>query len=234
VCEAPAAARSRCHRCGWSSGHQRVRCCGFAALRACGAGGRLGSGACSTGRLVRPQLRPITPRSSRGDTPWEALPRLKDYLATHLKPGLRTSATAWPGSASCVHRRRHTVEDGRHDQGPRHHGRTAKSATAPTREHVIVGDGCLVGNGLRLKNSSSSTTPTSRTSTTWATRSSATRASRRRRQISNLKITPATSPWTGRPALDNRLRKLGALIGDHRQRVLQCRPQSGAIWAETP
>jgi NDP-sugar pyrophosphorylase family protein len=150
---------------------------------------------------------------------WDALKRLKDYLATHLKPGLHNQCdgVAWIGKQVFIGEGT-TVEDGAMIKGPAIIGRNCEIRHgAYLRENVIVGDGCVVGNASELKNAilfNEADVP----HFNYVGDSILGHAAHLGAgvKISNLKITPGnvTVDLEGQP-LDTGLRKLGALIGDH-------------------
>ncbi|MBE0545196.1 MAG: UDP-N-acetylglucosamine diphosphorylase [Verrucomicrobia bacterium] len=85
---------------------------------------------------------------------WDALKRIREYLAANLKPSLhnRCEGVAYIGKDVFIGEGT-MVEDGVMIKGPAIIGRNCQIRhNAYLREHVIVGDGCLVGNGCELKN----------------------------------------------------------------------------------
>ncbi|HLH56283.1 MAG TPA: UDP-N-acetylglucosamine diphosphorylase [Verrucomicrobiae bacterium] len=85
---------------------------------------------------------------------WEALGRIKRYLAAHLKPGLhnRCEGVAFIGDNVCIGEGT-VVEDGVMIKGPAIIGRNCQIRhNAYLREDVIIGDNCVVGNASELKN----------------------------------------------------------------------------------
>lgn len=150
---------------------------------------------------------------------WDALKRLKDYLAAHLEPGLRNQCdgVAWIGKQVFIGEGT-TVEDGVMIKGPAIIGRNCEIRHgAYLRENVIVGDGCVVGNACELKNAilfNEADVP----HFNYVGDSILGHAAHlgAGAKISNLKITPGSVmvDVEGKP-LDTGLRKLGALIGDH-------------------
>jgi NDP-sugar pyrophosphorylase family protein len=150
---------------------------------------------------------------------WEALKRLKDYLAAHLEPGLRNQCdgVAWIGKQVFIGEGT-TVEDGVMIKGPAIIGRNCEIRHgAYLRENVIVGDACVVGNACELKNAilfNEADVP----HFNYVGDSILGHAAHLGAgvKISNLKVTPGsvTVNVEGKP-LDTGLRKLGALIGDH-------------------
>jgi UDP-N-acetylglucosamine diphosphorylase / glucose-1-phosphate thymidylyltransferase / UDP-N-acetylgalactosamine diphosphorylase / glucosamine-1-phosphate N-acetyltransferase / galactosamine-1-phosphate N-acetyltransferase len=86
---------------------------------------------------------------------WEALARIKDYLKTHLKPGLhnRCDGDAWIGDLVFIGEGT-VVEDGVMIKGPAIIGRNCQIRhNAYLREDVIIGDNCVIGNACEFKNS---------------------------------------------------------------------------------
>ena len=85
---------------------------------------------------------------------WEALPKIRDYLAAHLRPQLlnHCEGVAWIGDQVFIGEGT-VVEDGAMIKGPAIIGRNCQIRhNAYLREHVIVGDGCVIGNSCELKN----------------------------------------------------------------------------------
>jgi NDP-sugar pyrophosphorylase family protein len=85
---------------------------------------------------------------------WDALKRIKDYLAANLKPGLhnRCEGEAFIGKDVFIGEGT-VVEDGAMIKGPAIIGRNCEIRhNAYIRDHVIIGDGCVVGNACELKN----------------------------------------------------------------------------------
>jgi NDP-sugar pyrophosphorylase family protein len=88
-----------------------------------------------------------------GEFAWDALKRLKDYLAANLRPELRNTCegTAYIGREVFIGEGT-VVEDGVMIKGPAIIGRNCHIRhNAYFREHVIVGDHCVVGNSCELK-----------------------------------------------------------------------------------
>lgn len=86
---------------------------------------------------------------------WDALKKIKDYLAAHLKPGLknRCEGDAYIGDEVFIGEGT-VVEDGVMIKGPAIIGRNCQIRhNAYFRDQVIVGDNCVVGNSCELKNS---------------------------------------------------------------------------------
>jgi len=85
---------------------------------------------------------------------WEALARIKDYLKTHLKPGLknRCEGEVWIGELVFIGEGT-VVEDGAMIKGPAIIGRNCQIRhNAYIREDVIIGDNCVIGNSCEFKN----------------------------------------------------------------------------------
>jgi NDP-sugar pyrophosphorylase family protein len=85
---------------------------------------------------------------------WEALKKIKPYILTNLKPGLRNrcEGVAFIGEQVFIGEGT-VIEDGVMIKGPAIIGRNCEIRhNAYIRENVIVGDGCVVGNSCELKN----------------------------------------------------------------------------------
>jgi NDP-sugar pyrophosphorylase family protein len=85
---------------------------------------------------------------------WEALKRIKEYVATQVRPGLknRCDGDAYIGDDVFIGEGT-VVEDGVMIKGPAIIGRNCQIRhNAYLREDVIVGDNCVVGNSCELKN----------------------------------------------------------------------------------
>ncbi len=85
---------------------------------------------------------------------WEALKRIKQYVAQNIKPGLhnKCEGVAYIGEQVFIGEGT-VVEDGAMIKGPAIIGRNCQIRhNAYIREQVIVGDGCVVGNSTELKN----------------------------------------------------------------------------------
>ena len=88
------------------------------------------------------------------DNAWEALKKIKDHLAAHLKPALlnRCDGHAFVGKDVFIGEGT-VVEDGAMIKGPAIIGRNCQIRhNAYIREDVLIGDGCVVGNSCELKN----------------------------------------------------------------------------------
>jgi len=88
------------------------------------------------------------------DFAWDSLKKIKDYLKTHLRPGLhnKCEGDAWIGKEVFIGEGS-VVEDGAMIKGPAIIGRNCEIRHgAYLRENVIVGDGCVIGNSSELKN----------------------------------------------------------------------------------
>jgi UDP-N-acetylglucosamine diphosphorylase / glucose-1-phosphate thymidylyltransferase / UDP-N-acetylgalactosamine diphosphorylase / glucosamine-1-phosphate N-acetyltransferase / galactosamine-1-phosphate N-acetyltransferase len=85
---------------------------------------------------------------------WEALVRIRSYLAEHLRPGLRNRCEGVAWIAEDVQVGEGTViEDGAMIRGPAIIGRNCRIRhNAYLRGDVLVGDDCVVGNASELKN----------------------------------------------------------------------------------
>jgi NDP-sugar pyrophosphorylase family protein len=85
---------------------------------------------------------------------WEALKRIRDYLQTHLRPGLRNRCDGVAFIDGSVFIGEGTVvEDGAMIKGPTIIGRNCQIRhNAYLRGDVIVGDHCVLGNSSEFKN----------------------------------------------------------------------------------
>jgi len=85
---------------------------------------------------------------------WEALKKIKEYIAAHVKSELKNHCEGDAYIGDDVYIGEGTVvEDGVMIKGPAIIGRNCQIRhNAYLREHVIVGDGCVVGNSSELKN----------------------------------------------------------------------------------
>jgi UDP-N-acetylglucosamine diphosphorylase / glucose-1-phosphate thymidylyltransferase / UDP-N-acetylgalactosamine diphosphorylase / glucosamine-1-phosphate N-acetyltransferase / galactosamine-1-phosphate N-acetyltransferase len=85
---------------------------------------------------------------------WEALQRIKDYIALNLRPSLhnRCDGVAFIGKNVFIGEGT-VVEDGVMIKGPAIIGRNCEIRhNAYIRDNVIIGDGCVIGNSTELKN----------------------------------------------------------------------------------
>jgi NDP-sugar pyrophosphorylase family protein len=150
---------------------------------------------------------------------WDALKRLKEYLAAHLRPALRNrcDGVAWIGPQVFIGEGT-TVEDGAMIKGPAIIGRNCEIRHgAYIRDQVLIGDDCVVGNACELKNAvlfNGVDVPHFNYVGDSILGFEAHLGAGVK--ISNLKITPGnvTVEMDGRP-FDTGLRKFGAMIGDH-------------------
>src|SRR6266849_733021 len=86
---------------------------------------------------------------------WEALQKIKAYIAAHLKPALhnRCEGVAYIGEQVFIGEGS-VVEDGAMIKGPAIIGRNCQIRhNAYIRDYVIVGDNCVVGNSCEIKSS---------------------------------------------------------------------------------
>src|SRR5258708_21067007 len=85
---------------------------------------------------------------------WAALPRIKQYLAQNLRPGLKNSCEGGAFIGEQVFIGEGTVvEDGAMIKGPAIIGKNCEIRhNAYIREQVIIGDNCVIGNASELKN----------------------------------------------------------------------------------
>jgi len=86
--------------------------------------------------------------------PWQALPRIKEYIRAHLKPANRARLLGAPFVGPDVFVGEGTViEHGAVLKGPAIIGRNCEiRAGAYVRDNVIAGDGCVLGNSCEFKN----------------------------------------------------------------------------------
>ena len=86
--------------------------------------------------------------------PWQALPRIKDYVRAHLRPGNHGKVIGAPFIGPDVFIGEGTViEHGAMLKGPAIIGRNCEiRAGAYIRDNVLVGDGCVLGNSCEFKN----------------------------------------------------------------------------------
>ena len=85
---------------------------------------------------------------------WEALKKIKDYLAANLRPSLhnRCDGVAFIGKNVFIGEGT-VVEDGVMIKGPAIIGKNCEIRhNAYIRDHVIIGDNCVIGNSTELKN----------------------------------------------------------------------------------
>jgi NDP-sugar pyrophosphorylase family protein len=85
---------------------------------------------------------------------WEALKKIQDHIAGHLRPALhnRCLGVAYIGEEVFIGEGT-VVEDGVMIKGPAIIGRNCQIRhNAYVRENVILGDNCVVGNACELKN----------------------------------------------------------------------------------
>jgi len=86
---------------------------------------------------------------------WDALKRLQQYLADHLRPALhhRSEGEAYIGARVFIGEGT-IVEHGAMIKGPAIIGRDCEIRhNAYIRENVVIGDRCVVGNSTEIKNS---------------------------------------------------------------------------------
>lgn len=86
---------------------------------------------------------------------WDALKKLKNYIATNLRPALhnRCEGKAYIGDNVFIGEGT-VVEDGAMIKGPAIIGRNCEIRHgAYIRDHVIIGDNCVVGNSSEIKHS---------------------------------------------------------------------------------
>jgi UDP-N-acetylglucosamine diphosphorylase / glucose-1-phosphate thymidylyltransferase / UDP-N-acetylgalactosamine diphosphorylase / glucosamine-1-phosphate N-acetyltransferase / galactosamine-1-phosphate N-acetyltransferase len=150
---------------------------------------------------------------------WDALKKLKEYLESHLQPGLhnRCEGVAFIGERVFIGEGT-VVEDGVMIKGPAIIGRNCEIRhNAYLRDHVIVGDGCVIGNSCELKHAllfnGCQVPHFSYVGDSILGHRAHLGAGVK---ISNVKLMPGnvTVEVDGQ-ALDTGLRKFGALLGDH-------------------
>ena len=150
---------------------------------------------------------------------WDALKKLKDYLAANLKPKLlnRCDGEAFIGEQVYIGKGT-VVEDGAMIKGPAMIGENCEIRHgAYLRENVIIGDGCVVGNASELKNvilfNEADVPHFNYAGDTIIGYKGHLGAGVK---VSNVKIVAGTITVEidGKP-FDTGLRKFGALIGDH-------------------
>ncbi|HYG23562.1 MAG TPA: UDP-N-acetylglucosamine diphosphorylase [Verrucomicrobiae bacterium] len=88
------------------------------------------------------------------DFSWQALQRIKDYIAAHMKPVIlgRVEGEAFIGKDVMIGEGT-VIEPGAMIKGPAIIGKSCQIRhNAYLRENVIVGDDCVIGNSSELKN----------------------------------------------------------------------------------
>jgi len=150
---------------------------------------------------------------------WEALKKLKEYLASHLQPGLHNTCKGVAYIDDNVFIGEGTVvEDGVMIKGPAIIGRNCEIRhNAYLRGEVIIGDHCVLGNSCEFKHSvlfnHANVPHFSYVGDSILGYHAHLGAGVK---ISNVKLVPGnvTIEVEGQP-LDTGLRKLGALVGDY-------------------
>jgi len=149
---------------------------------------------------------------------WDALKKIKDYMAKNLRPELRNKCDgrAWIGDHVFIGAGT-VVEDGVMIKGPAIIGKNCQIRhNAYLREDVIIGDGCVVGNSCEFKNSllfnNAQVPHFSYVGDSILGHKAHLGAGVK---ISNLKLTPGniSVAWE-KKNIDTGLRKFGAMIGD--------------------
>ncbi|HEY0549548.1 MAG TPA: DapH/DapD/GlmU-related protein [Verrucomicrobiae bacterium] len=149
---------------------------------------------------------------------WDALKKIKDYIANHLRPGLHNTCVgrAWIGDRVFIGAGT-LVEDGVMIKGPAIIGKNCQIRhNAYLREDVIIGDGCVIGNSCEFKNSllfnNAQVPHFSYVGDSILGHKAHLGAGVK---ISNLKLTPGniSVEWE-KKNIDTGLRKFGAMIGD--------------------
>ena len=150
---------------------------------------------------------------------WDALKKIKDYVARHLRPALHNKCVgrAWIGEQVFIGEGT-VVEDGVMIKGPAIIGKNCQLRhNAYIREDVIIGDGCVIGNSCEFKNAmlfnNAQVPHFSYVGDSILGYKAHLGAGVK---ISNLKLTPGniSVEWEKR-AIDTGLRKFGAMIGAH-------------------
>jgi NDP-sugar pyrophosphorylase family protein len=150
---------------------------------------------------------------------WDALKKIKDYIAKKNLRGLRNKCigTAWIGENVFIGEGT-VLEDGVMIKGPAIIGRNCQIRhNAYLREDVIVGDGCVLGNSCEFKNAllfnNAQVPHFSYVGDSILGHKAHLGAGVK---ISNLKLTPGNiSLEHEKRTIDTGLRKFGAMIGDH-------------------
>jgi NDP-sugar pyrophosphorylase family protein len=149
---------------------------------------------------------------------WDALKKIKDYIARHVRPGLHNKCLggAWIGEGVFIGEGT-VVEDGVMIKGPAIIGKNCQIRhNAYLREDVIIGDGCVIGNSCEFKNAflfnQAQVPHFSYVGDSILGHKAHLGAGVK---ISNLKLTPGniSIEWEKKP-IDTGLRKFGAMIGD--------------------
>jgi NDP-sugar pyrophosphorylase family protein len=150
---------------------------------------------------------------------WDALKKIKDYIAKNLRPELRNKCDgrAWIGDHVFIGAGT-VVEDGVMIKGPAIIGKNCQIRhNAYLREDVIIGDGCVVGNSCEFKNAllfnNAQVPHFSYVGDSILGHKAHLGAGVK---ISKLKLTPGniSVEWE-KKNIDTGLRKFGAMIGDH-------------------
>jgi NDP-sugar pyrophosphorylase family protein len=149
---------------------------------------------------------------------WDALKKIKDYLAKNLRPELRNKCDgrAWIGDHVFIGAGT-VVEDGVMIKGPAIIGKNCQIRhNAYLREDVIIGDGCIVGNSCEFKNAllfnNAQVPHFSYVGDSILGHKAHLGAGVK---ISNLKLTPGNiTVESEKKNIDTGLRKFGAMIGD--------------------
>jgi len=150
---------------------------------------------------------------------WEALPRIKAYIASQLRPELRNTCLGRAFIGENVFIGEGTVvEDGVMIKGPAIIGRNCQIRhNAYLREDVLIGDNCVVGNAVELKNvclfNDAQVPHLSYVGDSIFGYKAHLGAGVK---VSNLKLTAGNVIISvGDQSWDTGLRKFGALLGDH-------------------
>ncbi len=164
---------------------------------------------------------------------WEALPHIKDYLAETLKPDILATVSPQAIVGENVSIGEGTiVAAGACIEGPAIIGSNCQIRhNAYIRAHVIVGDNCVVGNACELKNAllfNDCQVP----HFNYVGDSILGRHAHLGAGVvlSNFKSLPGNvAVQNGNDKIDTRLRKFGALIGDHTEIGCNCVLNPGSI-----
>ena len=164
---------------------------------------------------------------------WDALKKIKAYLAAHLRPALhnRCDGRAFIGEQVFIGEGT-VVEDGAMIKGPAIIGKNCEIRhNAYVREDVIIGDHCVAGNSCELKNvllfNEAKVPHFSYVGDSIFGCQAHLGAGVK---ISNFKLIPGniTVELDGVP-FDTGLRKFGALLGDHTDIGCNCVLNPGSI-----
>jgi len=150
---------------------------------------------------------------------WDALKKIKEYIAKHVRPELRNKCLGdvWVGENVFIGEGT-ILEDGVMIKGPAIIGRNCQVRhNAYLREDVIVGDGCVIGNSCEFKNAllfnNVQVPHFSYVGDSILGYKAHLGAGVK---ISNLKLTPGNISIESKgKTIDTALRKFGAMVGDY-------------------